>query len=670
MATYFIRQGTFAPQGPFDEARVAGYIAQGKVRAGMEISADGERWMPVEEHRLFAAAAPPVRAIATPQPVRAVKPGEDVEVVEEISAAPAARPDRRPARRPRPAPASGGGRKAVVAVVGLLVVGAIAYVALKGEHEIGQSLAERSARAEPPVADLSAAALLRDYMANGIAADAKYKGKPLRVSGPVKSIGTDFSGRPYVALDAENLVLSVQCYFAEAHRAQAAALSQGQPVVVRGLCYGKTINVIIEGATFETAGSAPPAPVAATTDSGSAVRARPTVAEFRCRFQALFDRHEVLRRVPFRRVLEEFGKPDDHQTLDGTPMWVLYRLTDGELKAAVMDGFVYSFQGGTAAEIAAAAKEEERKQQERDAAAQAARAREQEEQRQRDARERADREAREKADADAEAKRVAEATAARERKFAALYALGAGVYSLLPNTIGWTWVKEEIGGERGKRAPDTAVQYVLELGADRTAKATLKISGTVVWERNGEWAIDKLEDGNWAASTEDDGTTATAQFVRAAVTLQSAGVGDYMPPEGRLLVEIWAERADVRATLVGRGEQWMRRTGGGATEATPVGPATAADLVGEYQPTPETLGDRKVTFRIVLSKDSTFTTTFKGESGSAKVYKGSWRFDGEKVIMTATTLNGTRLREQQVEEIPLDGDELVAGEYWMRKVKK
>lgn len=145
MASYFIRQGTFAPQGPFEEARIAGYIAQCKVRAGMEISADGQRWMPVEEHRLFAAAAPTAQVIPGPPPVRAVQAVEEVEVAEEISAAPAARTDRRPARRPRPAPASGGGGKAAVAVVGLLVVGGIAVMASKG----GSKDADRTGSTTP-----------------------------------------------------------------------------------------------------------------------------------------------------------------------------------------------------------------------------------------------------------------------------------------------------------------------------------------------------------------------------------------------------------------------------------------------------------------------------------------------------------------------------------------
>lgn len=154
MSSYLIRQNGGGAQGPFEEERVRGYIAQGKVRAGMEISADGRTWVPVERHPLFAAA-PSVRAVSGPPPVRAAQPVEEVEEVEEISAAPA-RPDRRPARRPRAAPASGGGGKAALAVVGILVVGGIAVMASKGgskEADPSGPAPSRSVASAPPVVE-------------------------------------------------------------------------------------------------------------------------------------------------------------------------------------------------------------------------------------------------------------------------------------------------------------------------------------------------------------------------------------------------------------------------------------------------------------------------------------------------------------------------------------
>ena len=54
MGAYFIRQNGRSVQGPFDEDRIRGWIAQGRVRTEMEFSADGQLWIPGSEHRLFA----------------------------------------------------------------------------------------------------------------------------------------------------------------------------------------------------------------------------------------------------------------------------------------------------------------------------------------------------------------------------------------------------------------------------------------------------------------------------------------------------------------------------------------------------------------------------------------------------------------------------------------
>jgi hypothetical protein len=125
--TYFIRPGGHGQQGPFEEGRIQGWVAEGKVRAGMQISADGERWTPVERHPLFARA--PATASAQPEPV---------EAIEEV---PADRP-RRSRRTPaRPAPRSASGANAAAAVIGLLVMGGIGYAVMGGstgaDHSVG-----------------------------------------------------------------------------------------------------------------------------------------------------------------------------------------------------------------------------------------------------------------------------------------------------------------------------------------------------------------------------------------------------------------------------------------------------------------------------------------------------------------------------------------------------
>jgi hypothetical protein len=136
--TYFVRQNRQGSQGPFEESKVAAYIAAGRIRPGMELSTDGQRWVPVEEHRLFARAALPS---VVPEPV------------EEIEEVPAADRPRRPARRTavRSAPRSSSGTNAAAVVIGLLVVGGLGYVVVGGSKDADRS-GEPTVRSSTPSA--------------------------------------------------------------------------------------------------------------------------------------------------------------------------------------------------------------------------------------------------------------------------------------------------------------------------------------------------------------------------------------------------------------------------------------------------------------------------------------------------------------------------------------
>jgi hypothetical protein len=124
VATYFIRQNGQGSQGPFEESRIEGWIAQGRVRAEMEISGDGQRWMPVGEHRLFASAARPVPPT--------VRPVQSVEVVEEMPEGDASVARPRRARRQQAAPTNTPNQAAGIGCLGLLVLGAIMYALSSG----------------------------------------------------------------------------------------------------------------------------------------------------------------------------------------------------------------------------------------------------------------------------------------------------------------------------------------------------------------------------------------------------------------------------------------------------------------------------------------------------------------------------------------------------------
>lgn len=99
---------------------------------------------------------------------------------------------------------------------------------------------------------VSASELFQDYKSNEVAADEKYKGKTLEVTGTVHSIGKDILNTIYVTLEGGGRfeIMSVQCYFSDKYKSEAARLSKGQMITVRGRCEGKFGNVQIKKCEF------------------------------------------------------------------------------------------------------------------------------------------------------------------------------------------------------------------------------------------------------------------------------------------------------------------------------------------------------------------------------------------------------------------------------------
>lgn len=76
----------------------------------------------------------------------------------------------------------------------------------------------------------------RDYEANTVSADQKYKNKRFIVSGTISSINTDFTNSPYIEM-ATTGFLGTQAYFSSGQESMVAALQKGQQVSLA--CTGK-----------------------------------------------------------------------------------------------------------------------------------------------------------------------------------------------------------------------------------------------------------------------------------------------------------------------------------------------------------------------------------------------------------------------------------------------
>ena len=92
-----------------------------------------------------------------------------------------------------------------------------------------------------PSVTISASKLYKEYNENEIAADEKYKGKIIEVTGVIRDIGNDIMDNAYITLVGNEYFGDIQCYFNE--KSVVAKLSKGKKITVIGSCSGLMINV-------------------------------------------------------------------------------------------------------------------------------------------------------------------------------------------------------------------------------------------------------------------------------------------------------------------------------------------------------------------------------------------------------------------------------------------
>ncbi|TGK11255.1 OB-fold protein [Leptospira stimsonii] len=92
---------------------------------------------------------------------------------------------------------------------------------------------------------LSAGELYKEYNANEVAADAKYKGKTGEVTGTIRTVGKDILDQMYVELGVSYLE-GVQCTFVKDQAENVAKLVKGQKIKVKGVVKRKLVNVLMD----------------------------------------------------------------------------------------------------------------------------------------------------------------------------------------------------------------------------------------------------------------------------------------------------------------------------------------------------------------------------------------------------------------------------------------
>ena len=95
-----------------------------------------------------------------------------------------------------------------------------------------------------PVLSVNSKTLYKDYSNNEIAADDKYKGKIIQVTGTIRDIGNDIMDDAYVTLIGDEFFGDIQCFFSD--KSNLVDVKKGQRITVVGYCDGLFLNVLLK----------------------------------------------------------------------------------------------------------------------------------------------------------------------------------------------------------------------------------------------------------------------------------------------------------------------------------------------------------------------------------------------------------------------------------------
>ena len=136
--------------------------------------------------------------------------------------------------------------KHLMSSVGLIIFLFIAFGSVDETASVDADISTKE-----PVLSISAKKLYSEYEANEVAADLKYKGKVIEVTGIVRLIDKGLMDEIYVTLEGDEYFGDIQCFFSESRAQEAASLRKGSKVTIIGLCEGQMMNVLLQGSRLK-----------------------------------------------------------------------------------------------------------------------------------------------------------------------------------------------------------------------------------------------------------------------------------------------------------------------------------------------------------------------------------------------------------------------------------
>jgi hypothetical protein len=130
-------------------------------------------------------------------------------------------------------------KKHIISLVVLALFGFLALGSTDSEEDT-EKIQLQSAKYK-----VTAKHLCREYEANEVAADNKYEGQVVIVTGEIEDIGKDIMDQAYITLVGTGFLNNVHCSFVEGEEPGFSILSKGQHIKIKGEVTGLTMGSVM-----------------------------------------------------------------------------------------------------------------------------------------------------------------------------------------------------------------------------------------------------------------------------------------------------------------------------------------------------------------------------------------------------------------------------------------
>lgn len=125
-------------------------------------------------------------------------------------------------------------KKWAIIIAVLLVLAGIGSAMSKKEKEQDAIVRDKAAK---EAIEVGVGDIFQNYKENEVGADAKYKGKWLKVKGKISKIGKDITDDAYILFDVSDALFGVRAAFEKENQGDLTDLAPGQTVVL--VCQGE-----------------------------------------------------------------------------------------------------------------------------------------------------------------------------------------------------------------------------------------------------------------------------------------------------------------------------------------------------------------------------------------------------------------------------------------------